>query len=255
VQVVGLVPARGGSRGIPRKNIRLLCGKPLLQYTAQAALAARRLSRVILSTDDPEIAEVGRACGLEAPFLRPPELARDDTPTLPVVQHAVRFLLERGELYDAVCLLQPTNPLRRPEDIDGCIDLLEQSDADAVVSVLTVPAEHNPHWVYFRAADGLLKLSTGEAEPIPRRQDLPSAFHREGSVYVARWDVLLQQNSLYGRRLVGYLVDPERSVNLDSPEDWVRAERLLAALQSGAEATEGAAAGEGEAVVRTCVAS
>ena len=112
--VVGIVPARGGSKGIPRKNIAPLLGKPLLAYTAEAALAARRLARVILSTDDDEIAEVGRRCGLEVLFMRPPELARDDTPMLPVVQHAVRWLEERGDRYDAVCLLQPTNPLRRP---------------------------------------------------------------------------------------------------------------------------------------------
>src|SRR5690606_26912718 len=171
MRVLGLIPARGGSKGIPRKNIRLLCGKPLLQYTVEAALGAVRLTRIILSTDDEEIAEVGRACGVEIPFLRPAELARDDTPTLPVVKHAVQWLETRGEYFDAICLLQPTNPLRRSEDIDNCIDLLERSHADAVVSVAPVPVKYNPHWVYFQGEDGLLHLSTGEAAPIPRRQD------------------------------------------------------------------------------------
>jgi CMP-N,N'-diacetyllegionaminic acid synthase len=227
MRVLGVIPARGGSKGLPRKNIRVLAGKPLLAYTAEAALAARRLSRVVLTTDDEGIAEVGRQWGIEVPFLRPAELAEDDTPTLPVVQHAVRWLEHRGDSFDSVCLLQPTNPLRRAEHIDACIELLEASGADAVVTVLPVPAEHNPHWVYFQSSEGLLHLSTGEPVPIARRQDLPPAFHREGSVYVTRRRVLIEQNSLYGERLVGYPMDPAESVNIDSPADLDRAERLL----------------------------
>ena len=230
MRVLGLVPARGGSKGIPRKNVRDLGGRPLLAWTAEAALAARLLSRVVLSTDDPEIAEVGRRCGLEVPFLRPAELARDETPTLPVLCHAVAELEKAGDRFDAVCLLQPTSPFRRPEDIDGCIELLEAAGLDAVVSVLPVPPEHNPHWVYFRGGDGLLRLATGEDQPIPRRQELPPAFHRDGSVYVTRRDVLMEGNSLYGKRLGGYLIEAladSRSVNLDTPADWERAERLF----------------------------
>jgi CMP-N,N'-diacetyllegionaminic acid synthase len=224
---LGVIPARGGSKGLPRKNIRMLAGKPLLAYTAEAALAARRLTRVVLTTDDEEIAEVGRQWGIEVPFLRPAELAEDDTPTLPVVQHAVRWLEQRGDSFDSVCLLQPTNPLRRAEHIDACIELLDSSGADAVVTVLPVPAEHNPHWVYFRNPEGILKLSTGESVPVARRQDLPPAFHREGSVYVTRRRVLIEQNSLYGERLVGYPMDPAESVNIDCLADLDRAERLL----------------------------
>jgi CMP-N-acetylneuraminic acid synthetase len=226
-RVLGLIPARGGSKGVPRKNVRLLAGRPLLEYTADAARAARRLSEVVLSTEDDEIARIGRACGLDAPFLRPPELARDETPMLPVVVHALQWLEEHGRRFDAVCLLQPTNPFRRPEDIDACIAMLEESNADAVVTVLPVPPQYNPHWVYFRCEDGGIRLSTGEAAPIGRRQDLPPAYHREGSVYVVRRDVVLGQGSLYGRSLVGLEIDPSRSVNIDSPEDWARAEQLL----------------------------
>ena len=226
MRVLGVVTARGGSKGIPGKNVRPLGGRPLLAWTAEAALAARRLSRVVLTTDDERIAEVGRACGLEVPFLRPAELAQDDTPTLPVLRHAVAELERAGDRFDAVCLLQPTSPFRRAGDIDGCIELLGSAGLDAVVSVLPVPPEHNPHWVYFRDGDGLLRLATGEEQPIPRRQELPPAFHRDGAVYVTRRDVLMEGNSLYGKRLGGYLTDP-RSVNLDTPEDWERAESLL----------------------------
>lgn len=229
MRVLGLVPARGGSKGIPRKNVRDLGGRPLLAWTAEAALGARRLSRVVLSTDDPEIAEIGRRCALEVPFLRPAELALDETPTLPVVRHALLELEKTGGRFDAVCLLQPTSPLRRAADVDACVDLLQSTGADAVISVRPVPAEHNPHWVYLPGGEGFLRLATGEAEPIPRRQDLPPAFHRDGMVYVTRRDVVIEGNSLYGRRVAAYVAPGSyRSINLDTPEDWARAERLVA---------------------------
>jgi CMP-N,N'-diacetyllegionaminic acid synthase len=227
MKTLGVITARGGSKGIPRKNIRFLCGKPLLQYTAEAALSAKLLDRVILTTDDEEIAAIGRACNLEVPFLRPVELARDDTPTLPVIQHAVHSIEAGADRYDAICILQPTNPLRRAEDIDACIQLLERGSLDSVISVLPVPHEYNPHWVYFQSVDGQLELSTGESAPIARRQDLPPAFHRDGSVYVTRRDVLMEGNSLYGAQTAGYPMDAHRHVNLDGPKDWERAESLL----------------------------
>jgi len=117
--------------------------------------------------------------------------------------------------------------LRQPDDIDACVQLLFESQADCVVTVLPVPSEHNPHWVYFRDDQGFLRLSTGEEVPIPRRQLLPPAFHREGSVYVTRRDVLMKRNSLYGSQIAGYPMDPSRSVNIDTLEDWQRAEVLL----------------------------
>jgi CMP-N-acetylneuraminic acid synthetase len=227
MRVLAVITARGGSKGIPGKNLALLGGKPLLAYTADAALAAKRLTRVVLSTDSERIADVGRRCGLEVPFLRPAELARDETPSLPVLQHAVAFLEAQRQRFDAICLLQPTNPLRRAEDIDACIGMLESSGADSVVTVLPVPHEYNPHWVFFGDARGELRLATGESQPIPRRQELPPAFHREGSVYVCRRDVLMEQGSLYGRRLLGYPMDPARAVNIDLPEDLARAEAAL----------------------------
>lgn len=227
MNVLGVIPARGGSKGVPRKNARLLCGKPLLAYTAESALAALRLSRVVLSTDDEEIAAIGRACGLDVPFMRPPELATDQAPMLPVVQHVIRWTEERGERFDAVCLLQPTNPLRRAADIDACIELLEKSGSDSVVTVLPVPKEHHPYWVYLQGPSGILKLSNGATEPLPRRQQLPAAFHREGSVYVTRRDVVMEKNSLYGTDLRGYPLNARQSVNIDDLEDWEAAEKLI----------------------------
>ena len=232
MRVLGLIPARGGSKGIPKKNIRPLCGKPLLQYTVEAALGAQKLARVILSSEDPEIIKIAKASGMEVPFVRPVELAQDETSTLPVVQHALGFFESRGEKFDAVCLLQPTNPLRRSADIDACIELFEKSKADSVVSMLAVPHEYNPHWVYFKNQDGLMVLSAGEKTPVSRRQDLPPAFHRDGSVYVTRCDVIMKQNSLYGEKILGCLMDPSRSINIDTPEDWERAQRIFENLQA-----------------------
>lgn len=227
MRVLGIIPARGGSKGVPRKNIKLLCGKPLLAYTAEAALAAKRLTKVILSSEDTEIAAVGRELGLEVLFMRPGRLAADDTPTFPVVVHALKEMEKLGEEFDAICLLQPTNPLRRSEDIDACIELLEHSGADSVVSVLPVPIEYNPHWVYFESGTGELRLATGEDQPIARRQDLPKAYHRDGSVYVTRIGVRGKFKNLYGETVRGFEVAANRSVNIDTFEDWKRAEAIL----------------------------
>jgi CMP-N-acetylneuraminic acid synthetase len=231
MRILGLIPARGGSKGVPRKNVRDLCGKPLIAYTIEAARGSTALARVVLSTDDPEIAETGKLYGADVPFLRTAELARDDTPMLPVVRDAVERLEALGDRYDAVCLLQPTNPLRTPADIDACVSTLKSSRADCVVSVLPVPSEHHPYWAYFADDDGVLRLANGEASPVTRRQALPPAFHREGSVYVVRRDVLMQRNTLYGDRVVGHLMKSGRSVNIDTPEDWERAEALLRAAR------------------------
>jgi CMP-N,N'-diacetyllegionaminic acid synthase len=229
MRVLGLIPARGGSRGVSHKNIRVLAGRPLLQYTAEAALAAGRLNRVVLSTDDDAIAAVGKQCGLDVPFLRPAELARDTTPTLSVVRHALTSLEAAGDRFDAVCLLQPTTPFRGEGEIDMCVTLLERTLADAVMTVRRVPDEYNPHWTYTRDLNGCLRLVTGETVPIARRQDLPPVFHRDGSVYVTRRDVVLERDTLYGDRLLGYVIERGPWVNIDTPADWARAEELILA--------------------------
>jgi CMP-N-acetylneuraminic acid synthetase len=228
MRILGVIPARGGSKGVPRKNLRPLCGKPLLAWTAETALAAPCLQRVVLSTDDGEIAALGRALGLDVPFLRPAELAGDATPTLPVVQHAVRFLEDRGERFDAVCLLQPTSPCRPPSLIENCVELLAQRDADSVITVLPIPVHHHPYWAYVMTPGGQLRLACGAAEPVSRRQDLPPAYHRDGSLYLTRTRTLMEENSFYGKTVVGCEVDARYSVNIDEPADWERAEQTLA---------------------------
>jgi CMP-N,N'-diacetyllegionaminic acid synthase len=227
VRVVGIVAARGGSRGVPRKNLRLLHGKPLLQYTAEAALGAGRLARTILTTEDEEIAAVGRQCGLEVPFLRPVELAGDHTPMLPVVQHAVRWLQSQGEDYDAVCLLQPTNPLRLPEDIDGAIALLEHSGADSVLSFVDVGAKHPARMKVIDAEGRVHDPPFAEEFEGQRRQDLPRFYLREGSIYLTRTPVLIEQNSFKGRDCRAWLIPEERACGIDTPLDLFMAEQIL----------------------------
>lgn len=235
MKVLGIIPARGGSKGVHRKNIRPLCGKPLLAYTADAALASVRLARTILSTDDEEIADIGRSLGLDVPFIRPVELAEDATATFPVILHAVAKLESQDERYEAICLLQPTNPLRSAEDIDNCIEILETSGADSVISILPVPHVYNPKWVYWRSPNGEMTLSSGDTEPVTRRQDLPPAFHREGSVYVTKRTVLSEFGNLYGRNVRGYEMDEANSINIDTQDDWERAEGMIKnrSMQSG----------------------
>lgn len=227
MKVLGVIPARGGSKGIPRKNIVPLLGKPLLAYTVEASLSSRRLSRLILSTDDDEIATVGRAWGVDVPFMRPAGLAQDDTPMIPVIQDIVGRLAELGESYDALFILQPTNPLRRVEDIDGAIDLLERSGADSVIGFVDVQEKHPARMKYIDENRRVIDPPFGEEFEGQRRQDLPKIYLREGSVYVTRMKVLMEQNSVKGRDCRAWLIPPERACNIDTELDLFLAEQLL----------------------------
>jgi CMP-N,N'-diacetyllegionaminic acid synthase len=233
--VLGIITARGGSKGIPGKNLRLLAGKPLLSYTIEAARSSRSLDRLILSTDDESIAEAGRALGCEVPFIRPAELARDETAHLPVIQHAARWMADH-ERYrpDAVMTLQPTSPLRRPEDITSSIRLLDESGADSVLSVSEVPAHVHPMRALRVDASGEAVLFvTGQpvATRINRRQDLPPAWTMNGAIYLCRTGVLFAASpSLYGDRVVAYRMPLEYGISIDDLDDWAAAERVLAQI-------------------------
>jgi CMP-N,N'-diacetyllegionaminic acid synthase len=227
MRVLGVVTARGGSKGIPRKNLALLAGKSLLQWTADAALSAKRLDRVILSTDDAEIAAAGINCGLDVPFMRPDELARDDTPSIPVVQDVIKRLSEQGEQYDALFLLQPTNPLRRAEDIDGAIEMLEQTGADSVISFVDVGEKH-PARMKIISSDGrVIDPEFSEQFEGQRRQELTKLYLREGSVYLTRVPVLMKQNSLKGHDCRAWLIPSERACAIDTPWDMFLVEQML----------------------------
>ena len=227
LRVLGVVTARGGSKGIPRKNLAPLLGKPLLAYTAEAALASKRLTRTVLSTEDEEIASVGRQHGLEVPFLRPSELARDETPTIPVLQHLVQSLEQHGGHYDAIMTLQPTNPLRLATDIDGAIGLMEETGADSVISFVDI-GERHPYRMKFITPDGRVtdppfaELFEGQ-----RRQELPKLYLRDGSIYLTRRNVLMEQNSLKGVDCRAWIMPEERARNIDTPFDLFVVEQIL----------------------------
>jgi CMP-N,N'-diacetyllegionaminic acid synthase len=234
VKVLGIITARGGSKGVPGKNLKLLAGKPLLAYTIDAARASRMLDRVILSTEDEAIAEAARALGCEVPFIRPAELSRDDTPHLPVIQHASAWMQNQGGYNpEAVMILQPTSPLRTADDITASIALLESSGADSVLSVSQVPAHSHPSRTLRLDDEGFAELfATGAPvrTRINRRQDLPEAWVMNGAIYACRTAVLSGPNpSLYGDRVVAYRMPVERSISIDDMEDWAAAERVLAA--------------------------
>ena len=227
MRILGIIPARGGSKGVPGKNIKPLNGKPLLQYTASAALAAKGLTHVVLSSEDNDIVAAGTAMGLAVPFVRPAHLAQDGTPTLPVVEHALLHFAEQGMHFDAVCLLQTTSPFRPVGFIDAAIEKFVTGGADSLVSVVEVPHEYNPHWVFFSGSDGMLRISTGENEVIPRRQLLPPAYIRDGSIYLVKTAVIANKKSFYGDQIDWIASDPEYYVNIDTPKDWTMAEQKL----------------------------
>lgn len=232
--VLGVIPARGGSKGIPQKNLVPLCGRPLLAYTADAVRESTRMTRTVVSTNDPAIAESARALGLDVPFARPDTLAADDTVMLPVVQHALQSMRAGGFRPDAVVLLQPTSPLRRGEHIDAAIALLEASPADSVVSVVEVPHQFNPVSVMRLEGETLRPFldaaSSGPASlrnMITRRQDKPRALARNGPAVLAMRAATIDAGSLYGDDCRPLVMTAEDSLDVDTVWDLALAECIL----------------------------
>lgn len=225
--VLGVIPARGGSKGIPNKNLALLCGRPLLAYTADAVKESKRLTRAIVSTDDERIAECARSLGLEVPFMRPSSLAGDDVPMLPVLQHAIDTLESDGFTADIVVLLQPTSPLRRGEHIDAAVYWLQRVRGDSVVSVVEVPHQFNPMSV-MRIDDGLLKPFL-EGPTATRRQDKPRVYARNGPAVLAVHTRVIREGSLYGNESWPLDMSPEDSLDIDTPWDLRLVEAALSA--------------------------
>lgn len=224
--IIGLITARGGSKAVPRKNIRLVAGKPLIAWTIQAAQQSQSLGRVIISTDNLEIAEVAREWGAEVPFMRPPELAQDDSSHHDVVIHALRWLESQPAAPpDYLMLLQPTSPLRTAEDIDRAIALAIEKDADAVVSVS--PAHDHPYLSKQISTDGkMLDFVTRPKGYLPR-QALPPAYALNGAIYLVRRSLLLESEDWYTDNTYAYVMPPERSIDIDSPWDLHLVELIL----------------------------
>jgi CMP-N,N'-diacetyllegionaminic acid synthase len=232
VRALGVITARGGSKGLPGKNLKPLAGKPLLVHTIEAARASAAFDRVVLSTDDDAIAACGREAGCEVPFHRPSSLAQDDTPHLPVLRHAVQWLADHEDYHpDVVVILQPTSPLRRPEDIRAAIDLLVGHDVDSVLSVSAVPAHMNPmRMLRVDDAGRATLFVTGEPVRcrINRRQDMPDAWVINGALYAFRPAVLFApEPSLYGDRTLALPLPDPYGLSIDTAEDWAHAEQAF----------------------------
>lgn len=227
MKILGIIPARGGSKGVSRKNIRRLAGKPLIAHTIETALKCPLLHRVIVSTDDEEIAEIARKYGAEAPFMRPSELAQDDTPDLPVCQHALSTLAEsEGYCPDIIVWLRPTVPFRTVNDLEATIRLILESGADTVRSVCLT--EHHPYWMKRMDGERLIPFLKGVDEGrYFRRQMLPPAYRLNGAVDVIRSKSVIKKKKLYGGDVRGYVMPVERSMELHTEMDFAIAESLL----------------------------
>jgi CMP-N,N'-diacetyllegionaminic acid synthase len=228
---LGLVTARGGSKGLPGKNVRVVGGKPLIAWTLEAAQNAAMLNRVVVSTDDREIAETARRCGAEVPFMRPAELAGDASPHVDVVLHALAWLDEREDYRpDYVVLLQPTSPLRTAEDIDAAVRLAWEKNSDAVVSVCAT--HDHPYLVRRLTGDGRLEEFVSCPLAYARRQDLPPAYALNGALYVSRPEAIRTAQTMCPAGALAYVMPPERSLQIDSAWELRMADHLLGAAFS-----------------------
>jgi CMP-N-acetylneuraminic acid synthetase len=230
--VLGLIPARGGSRTIPHKNIYLLHGKPLICYTIEAARASRYVTVVATSTDSAEIVRIAEQAGSQI-IVRPPELAEDDTPLLPVVQHAVQVTeRERRKHLDAIVLLQPTSPLRTAQDIDAALEILFSTGADAVMSVYALPKKYHPQRVK-RIVDGLVQPYETKTVIGVQRHQLSDIYKGNGAIYAMWRSTLINKNGLFGERTAPYLMPLERSLDIDDWMDMKLAHVLLDEASGG----------------------
>lgn len=225
---IAIIPARGGSKGVPRKNIRMLAGKPLIAWSIEAARAVPGISRVVVSTDDQEIADIAQTGGAEVPFMRPADLASDEATTLSVLQHAVLTLeAQSGTGIDRVVLLQPTSPLRTAADIEASLEIMRGgSDLTSVISVMLV--EHAHPMLLKTVSDGILHPYLPDYPEGARRQDLsPPVYTTNGAVYVLTRDILVNDGTLLGDRTAPYVMDAERSLDIDTEFDLTLADFLL----------------------------
>lgn len=225
MKVLGVIVARGGSKGIPGKNLKKLNGKPLIQYTIDAAKGSKKITDFLISTDGIEIAEYGKSQNVNVPFLRPENLSGDVISPMYAVIHAKEFMETNGKNYDAILMLQPTAPFRMSDDIDGAIDLLNESKADSVISVVDVGSFHPARMKYLE--DGrLIDPPFCEAYENQRRQELRQMFIRNGAIYLTKKEIL-EKESFKGKECRAWIMSWQRSTNIDTEEDFFYAEWLL----------------------------
>lgn len=220
---IAIIPARGGSKGLPRKNIKMLAGRPLIIYTIEAALKSKYINQVIVSTEDREIEEVLRECGTKV-IKRPEKLAQDNSPTIDTIIHVLELLEIQNNNFDNVVLLQPTSPLRNADDINNAIELFLKSKAKSLVSVCETT--HSPYW-YSEIEDGYLKPIFEEKYQNMRRQELPKTYLPNGAIYISTSENLKKYKSFYGPETIPYIMPIKRSIDIDTEIDFITAEILI----------------------------
>jgi CMP-N-acetylneuraminic acid synthetase len=233
-KIIAIIPARGGSKGLPRKNIKPLLGEPLLAWTIEQAKSSKYIDKVIVSTEDNEIAEISRKYSAEVPFLRPKELARDDSPTSEAIIHALNWFEERGEYFDIVVLLEPTSPLRAVEDIDKCVEILiSNTKAKAIVSVAKLESSH-PEFNVVINEGGFIRKPDGTTNfKVLRRQDLKDIYFFEGSIYISEVGSLKQKRTFYHESTLAYVVPKYKSLEVDELCDFICIDALMKAKMDG----------------------
>lgn len=219
-----LIPARGGSKGVLRKNVKLLAGKPLIAYSIEAALKSKRVDTILVSTDDDEIAHVAKSYGVSV-LRRDESLSDDHAPMWLVVQHALNYMKSKHTSFDFLSLLQPTCPFRTVDDIDGSLDLLNQKKVDGIFSVYQVFHEH-PARMYTMDEGRLLPYETSVHASL-NRQELSAVYQRSGVIYALKISAVLEQETLLVHDVLPYFIPKERSINIDEPLDWIIAEAFL----------------------------
>lgn len=224
--MMGLITARGGSRGLPGKNILSFCGKPLIAYTVEAALQSGCFDNVLVSTDSREIADVCLKYGAEVPFLRPAHLAADDAKSRDVVLHALDFMEQKSPV-ESICLLQPTSPLRSAEDIRQAVSVFRRNSADSVISVTEY--SHPIQWAVSVSEDG--KISEPSGLKPSRRQDQSVCYHPNGAIYIFNAEFIRRSEGYIGKNTYALIMPPERSVDIDTPFDFMLAEFLFTRMR------------------------
>lgn len=235
LKIMGITPARGGSKSIPKKNIKDFLGKPLIAWTIETALKSGVIGRYIVDTDSEEIAEVARKFGAGVPYMRPGELAQDTTPTLPVLQNAVKWMRENENYYpDILILLECVSPTKQPYHIQEALKIfLEDKSVDSLVTVTEAPAQYNPHWLFKKDDGGCAQIFTGEEmkDIIPRRQSLPKVYAKNGAFYIMKTDCLFRNPpSIFGDRTKLYVMDDKFNIDIDVPDDWAVAEERVKSI-------------------------
>ena len=221
--VLSIIPARGGSKGLPKKNLLSLSGKPLIAWTIEAANQSEYIDRCIVSTDNDEISEIAKMYNCEVPFIRPKILAKDDSIAISVIKHAITFLNEKGQYYDIVIVLQPTSPLRTGEDIEAAIALFAKNSTESVVSMVEV--SHPVQWTFQLTPE--LNIIDANKFANTRRQDFEKRYSLNGAIYISRVDSLFSINTFLSQNTVAYVMPEDRSIDIDNQFDFDLAEYFI----------------------------